>query len=176
MPRPYTPLALSNHFLARFCGTDGIEHMKLQKLVYCAHGWWLATRDGDEQLVDERPEVWRFGPVFPSLYRALKPYGRMPITEPQSENPFADPAAVGEDDIATKRLLDWTWRRYGHLSSYALSDMTHKKGTPWYRVAEENNFSVPQHQPIPDKYVREEFRRIMDGEARVRDRQGQLAG
>ena len=165
MPAPYTPLALANYFVMHFAGADGIEHMKLQKLVYCAHGWWLAYKP-HSPIIRERPQVWKFGPVFPSLYRTLRPFGRNPIAVPQSTDPFSEPDVVDNDDDKAKRLLDWVWNRYGHLSSYALSDMTHKPGTPWYRVAEEHDFLVPEGQVIGDSYVVEEFGSIYQNESR----------
>ncbi len=164
MPAPYSPLALANYFLERHAGDIGIEHMKLQKLVYCAHGWWLAYGP-DRPIVCERPEVWKYGPVFPSLYRALRPFGRTPIGVPQSSDPFSEPATIDGGDDKAKRLLKWVWNRYGHLSSYALSDMTHKPGTPWYRVAEEHGFVVPEGRTIDDLYVVEEFQSIFRAES-----------
>jgi uncharacterized phage-associated protein len=47
--------------------------MKLQKLVYYAYGWWLLYHS--EPIMTEPPEVWRHGPVFSSMYHALKHHG-----------------------------------------------------------------------------------------------------
>ena len=158
MTVPYSPLAIANEFIGNFAGSNGIEHMKLQKLVYCAHGWWLATHEPSEpNLVNESPQVWKHGPVFDSLYRVLRVFGRAPITEPQSSTPFDEPTRVDNDDESANQLIRWTWNRYGHLSSFALSDLTHKQGTPWSRIAKEHNYRVPQHMEIPDEYIREEF-------------------
>jgi uncharacterized phage-associated protein len=155
MPIPYSPLAAANFFLAEFAGSRGIEHMKLQKLVYCAHGWWLTAYD--YSFLNERPQIWKHGPVFNSLYHVLKPFGGMPIYHPQSVSPFEAPPTIDRDDHNVRNLLAWVWQRYGHLSSFALSDMTHRPGTAWSRVAEERKFSVPKGLEIPDAYIREEF-------------------
>ncbi len=163
MPAPYTPLAVANFFIDQFGGTSGIEHMKLQKLVYCAHGWWLA-QEGNVALVNEKPEVWKFGPVFPGLYSVLKIFGREPIVSPQSKGPFEEPEIIDPLDQNTARLLEWVWRRYGHLSSFALSDLTHKPGTPWHRLATEHSFLVPQGLGIPDSYIAQEFRDLYGAE------------
>jgi uncharacterized phage-associated protein len=164
---PYSPLAAANYFLQHH---PPIDHMKLQKLVYCAHGWWLAT-DQQGSLLNERPQVWKFGPVFPSLYRALRPFGAQPISNPQSRTPFEEPDAVHVDDLLVHRLLDWIWNRYGRLSALALSDMTHKPGSAWYIVAQENNFTVPQGFEIPDRFVYSEFRSIHESERKPHERQ-----
>lgn len=165
MPKPYTPLAVANTFISLFGADRGIEHMKLQKLVYCAHGWWLASYDdATPHLLDERPQVWKHGPVFDSMYRILKVFGSSPIREPQSLNPFFDTPSVDEGDDNVRHLVHWIWSRYGHLSSFALSDLTHRPGTPWSRVASEHNYRVPFNMAIPDDYIREEFRTIMQRE------------
>jgi uncharacterized phage-associated protein len=165
MAVPYTPLAIANEFIARCPHSDGIEHMKLQKLVYCANGWSLAFHI-DAPLVDEPPEVWKFGPVFPTLYRALKVFGRSPIKYAQSRSPFERPDRVDEADEETLTLIRWTWDRYGHLSSFALSDMTHRPGTAWHRLASEHSFLVPNGLDIPNNYIAEEFRGIYESESR----------
>ncbi len=163
MPRPYTPLAAANYFISSFGKESGIEHMKLQKLAYNSYGWWIATFK-DDPLLNERPQVWKFGPVFNSLYHVLKPWGRLPILVPVSPSPFGSPPSIDDDDDITKELLNWVWNRYGHLSGFALSDMTHRKGTSWQRTAKEHNFSVPSGFEIPDDYIAEEFQRIQDEE------------
>ena len=140
---PYSPLAIANGFVARFADKNGVEHMKLQKLVYFSYGWWLWSKGLDgERLTAERPEVWRYGPVFPNLYNVLKIFGRRSILEPQSAGPFDRPDEIDDDDDRIHALLRWVWSRYGHLSSFALSDMTHKPGTPWHRMATENDFCI----------------------------------
>jgi uncharacterized phage-associated protein len=165
MPIPYTPLAIANEFIARYQPSVGIEHMKLQKLVYCANGWWLAFH-ANQPLIDEAPEVWKFGPVFPSLYRVLKVYGRSPIKTVQSRSPFEAPDRVTESDADAFNLVDWTWRRYGHMTSFALSEMTHREGTAWQRAAAEHDFLVPEGLDIPLGYIVDEFKKVYDSESK----------
>lgn len=162
MPVPYSPLAIANTFISEFGRDNGIEHMKLQKLVYCSYGWWLAVRglNGD-RLTTEGPEIWRHGPVFYSLYHVMKIYGRKPIHEAQSVGPFVQPDRIDDEDHEVLSLVRWIWGRYGHLSSFALSDMTHKPGTPWHRVAQERNFRVPFNTEIPDEYIHQEFSNLL---------------
>lgn len=155
MPQ-YTPLALANTFLQRH-GSGGIEHMKLQKLAYYAYGWWLAYEA--EPLLVEGPELWKFGPVFSSLYRVLAPFGSRPIADPQKASPFSDPTIIPDGDGKTLGLVDWIWERYGGLGSFTLSDMTHAPGTPWQIEAEKNQYRVPQHYKIPDPVIADYFKR-----------------
>jgi uncharacterized phage-associated protein len=171
MPRPYTPLALANYFIQRH-GEDGrLEHMKLQKLVYCSLGWWLTDPPQGPDLLRELPQVWEHGPVFPSLYRVLKPFGRTYIEAPQSARPFTPPPAIEEADQDAHALLDWIWGRYGHLSGYALSAMTHKPGTAWRLLAEQHDFEVPENLAIPSEMIRAEFEAIVEAESNSTNRQ-----
>jgi len=158
MTVPYSPLAIANEFILLGAHQGGIEHMKLQKLVYYAYGWWLATRSSPDEppLIKEGPQIWRYGPVFSGLYEALKIFGRKPIDEPQSISPFCEPDLIGDDKKA-KKLVSWIWKKYGHLSSFDLSEMTHRLGTSWERTAKENNYRVPFHTVISDQYILDEF-------------------
>ena len=164
MPIPYTPLAIANEFINIAGQSGGVEHMKLQKLVYCSYGWWLASKGmGAPRLTTEGPQIWKHGPVFDSLYHALKVFGHRPIETPQAATPFSQVERVDKRDTITLNFINWIWSRYGHLSGFALSDMTHKPGTPWHRVATENNFSVRHNTLIPDLYIFEEFSGLMKG-------------
>ena len=161
---PYSTLAIANNFVEQFGNKKGIEHLKLQKLVYLSYGWWLAAKGLDaDRLTSEPPEVWKHGPVFDELYHALKVFGRKPITEMQSPSPFSEPENVDPGDDNVRQLVRWVWDRYGHLSAFALSGMTHKEGTPWYRVAEENDFRIGFNMEIPDTYIHEEFTGLLKG-------------
>ncbi len=160
----HTPLAVANAFIANFGAERGVEHMKLQKLVYFTHGWWLAYHS--ESLLSEKPQVWRHGPVFASLYHTLKQFGHTPITFPQSVSPWDGPDMLGADNYLPQ-LIYWVWGRYGHLSSFGLSDITHRAGTSWSQLAEQYGFQTPKGLEIPDEYVRAEFMAQLEAERTV---------
>ncbi len=150
----YTPLALANTFVAHHGGINGISHMKLQKLAFYAYGWWLAYNS--EPLLTEAPEVWKFGPVFDSLYGALRPFGSAPIAKPVAP-PFGDATQIPPSDTLALQWVDWVWNRYGHLSALQLSDMTHEVGTPWQVEAAAKEYRVPRHHTIPDATTKRYF-------------------
>ena len=162
MPVPYSSTAIANHFIQCFgADANGIEHMKLQKLVYCSYGWMLAINGLDHpRLTNEGPQIWKFGPVFQGLYNSLKVFGRAPISTVVSSTPFMPAECIDTNDADVDQLVKWIWARYGHLTSFALSDMTHKEGTPWHRVASENDFRIDFNTAIPDQYIFEEFTRL----------------
>ena len=43
---------------------------QIQTILYNAYGIWLATKG--ERLLEEHPQVWQYGPVFPRAYKHLK--------------------------------------------------------------------------------------------------------
>jgi uncharacterized phage-associated protein len=155
--RPYRPLAFANEFIV-MSRPDGAEHMKLQKLVYIAYGWWLAFHD--KPILSEQPQVWTHGPVFKRLYHTLKHFGRRSIESTQRETPFEAPPRVHDGDEEVHQLLDWVWERYGAQSSFALSDLTHRPGSPWRQVATRYNFKVPQDTHIPVDVIRDHYRKL----------------
>ena len=129
--------AVANYFLSKY-GKHGITPLKMQKLVYVAHGWHLAFHD--EPLVDdEYAEAWEYGPVFSSLYHEFKHRGRLPIVEPATDldsdlNEMAP--KIPKSDKQTRRLLDKVWDVYGERSGLELSRMTHRRDSPWATTRE----------------------------------------
>lgn len=157
MDRPYTPLAFANEFIAK-SGPFGVVHMKLQKLVYLCYGWWLVGHA--DPIIAEAPEVWRHGPVFASLYDALKGQGHASITTLQRQFFSQTPDRVNPGDQEAFDLIEWVWQRYGRYDQFYLSNLTHQPNTPWYVTAAEHSFRVPMHTEIPVVTIRDHFRSI----------------
>lgn len=169
MTVPYMPLTVANTFIELGKSKGGVEHMKLQKLVYYAYGWWLGCYGlNKKRLTNEGPQVWKHGPVFSSLYATLSNFGREPIKELQTIQPFVPANVVKTEDEKPYTLIKWIWGRYGHLDSYTLSDMTHEPDTSWYRTAMKHNFVVPYNLKIDDKYIYEEFTKLLENEQGVK--------
>ena len=84
LAEPCSSKAVANYFLD-IAERDGktLNPMKLQKLVYIAHGWHLAIRR--RPLIRESVEAWKYGPVIADLYHEFKKFGNMPITERATE-------------------------------------------------------------------------------------------
>jgi len=136
----YPVKAIANYFIDNY-GKHGITPLKLQKLVYLAHGWHYAFED--KPLVDDEfAEAWEYGPVFPSLYHEFKHRGNKPIMDLATEIDFENFAPdvtqivletpqILETDIFTHDLLDRIWEVYGTRTASQLSNLTHKPGSPW---------------------------------------------
>jgi len=114
---------------------DYITNLKLQKLLYYAHGHYLA-RTG-KPLFRNNVEAWESGPVIPAVYHAYKVCGNRPIET--NDNPISRDLF---DDVEYNVLLD-VLREYGKYSGKGLVDLTHMQGTPWETVYKGNNDIIP---------------------------------
>lgn len=136
----YNAASIANFFLDQ-ADEEGayIDPMKLQKLLYYANGWWAG--EYREPLIAEPVEAWKYGPVFPSIYREFQGFKGNPITSrARKRNTLfsktrEEPVLEDED---TKRFLKRIWTKYGRMRSMTLSDMTHAPGGPWDIVREDN--------------------------------------
>jgi uncharacterized phage-associated protein len=140
---PYVPAHVANAFLYRGNqeGVRDIDPLKIQKLVYCLHGWYLATRDAPA--VGERFQAWPYGPVLASLYHEFKANGSNLIQGYARE---IDPATgqyrslmVSPDDKSFQQVFEAVWNRYKGMSGLQLSALTHAHGTPWQKARELGN-------------------------------------
>ena len=156
----YPAIAVANEFIRAAKG-EPLSPMKLQKLVYYAHGWYLALHDAP--LIEEHVEAWQFGPVVPELYRQLKRYSDVEITRPARQwrggSKFYEPRIENEDDISSRKALDViqsVWSAYGDYSATKLSNATHKPGTPWSKTYDQGCRSTV----IPDELIKDYFKAL----------------
>ena len=155
----YDPKAIANYFIdrAKLAGEE-LTPMKLQKLVYFAHGWYLALKD--EELINEKIEAWRFGPVVRSLYHEFSYYGRNPITEKAFIHDFSDDYAElpeGEEHRFVRAFLDRAWDVYGKYSAIQLSNATHVEGSPWDKIRKKYPDGIPECTVIDNETIKQYF-------------------
>lgn len=160
------PLAVANFMIQK--GIDNgapLTQMKLQKLIYFAHGWHLALYD--EPLVDAVFQAWKYGPVIPSVYHEFKEYGLLGISEQGTELNVSDSFKISwvrpqiEDKTRTViPLLNKIWEVFGKYNGTQLSHMTHADGSPWRKVYEEN--PVARNAEIPDIEIKRYFKGMMN--------------
>jgi uncharacterized phage-associated protein len=155
MTTPLSTEAVANWFIKKAQeGGDSITAMKLQKLIYYAHGWCLGLYDA--ALVEDQVEAWTYGPVFPHVYHLAKQYGSQPITSLLS-NSFAEPAFVAEGDPRIP-LLEKIWEIYSKYTALELSDMTHEPDGPWQKTIQRN--PGRRGTDIPDEELRHYFQSL----------------
>ena len=166
----HNSLSVANYFLdhAKQRG-EGLTPMKLQKLVYYAHGWHLALKN--EPLIDEQVEAWAYGPVIRSLYREFRRFGNKAITSKalrfrrvkdldgrvltESFTPIV--SKEDPDGKFTVALLNKVWDVYGKYSAVQLSNKTHEDGTPWKQVFDLNGGELPKRTDIPSEIIKTYF-------------------
>lgn len=159
---PFDARAVANYFIDKATAESMlVDPMKLQKIVYIAHGWHLAITG--QPLISDCPRAWAYGPIIPELYDEFKGYGSRPIRtkatyfEPITDEVYdyslsdsASPAEVR----AVKPILDRVWDEYKKYSGLQLSAVTHESGTPWDQVAQTDEGDLHRGLPIPDEIIR----------------------
>jgi len=153
----FPPLAVANAVLdeARAQGKT-LTIMQLLKLVYIAHGWSLALLNAP--LVNEEPEAWQHGPVFPAIYREFRRYGSQPITA-NGAGPFAAFGGVVEADLSANQraIIESVVKNYGDIHAFALSRITHEPGTPWSQIYRDGLGSSDE---IPNAIIAEHYKKL----------------
>lgn len=132
-------------------GISDLTPIKLQKLIYFAYGWYFAIYK--KPLLNEMIQAWSYGPVIRSLYHQTKHFGNSPITKRISND------SLDFNDNITK-LLDVVWDSYKEYSGMQLSNSTHKDGTPWKKIYDEEVSKYGQlrnYVDIPDEQIKEYF-------------------
>jgi uncharacterized phage-associated protein len=133
----YDGRAVANYFL-ELAKAEGIQldHIKLQKLLYYAHGWHLAFYG--EPLVAEGFQAWWHGPVSPKVYDAFSGFGPALINRAarrlNDELEWETIPTPHPGDKRTRSHIENIWAAYKRFPGERLSKATHMPGTPWYIV------------------------------------------
>ena len=157
---PYSAKSIANFFLELAEKEGGaVTPMKLQKLVYYAHGWY-AGHTG-KPLIDETIEAWQYGPVIESLYHEFKRYGAQPIkglaTDLDIDNDNFDWLVVPPpEDKSVRKFLTSVWNSYSKYTGVALSKMTHAAGSPW-DIAWKDGGGI-KGKDIPQELITQHFK------------------
>jgi uncharacterized phage-associated protein len=133
----FNPKSIANYFLelAEQHG-EQISPMKMQKLVYYAHGWYAGYIH--QPLINESVEAWQYGPVIPSLYHEFKRFGSGSIKAKAVDFVPGGLAVVPPpEDPNIRQFLENIWRSYSRYTGVALSEMTHAEGSPWHKTWQE---------------------------------------
>lgn len=126
--------------------------MQVIKLVYLCHGWSLALQS--ESMVDNQPQAWQYGPVYPHIYKSFKRFGSNPITDRarNKETGFPYEAVLTDDQ---RKLMHDVVDGYGHLKAFQLSNLMHQSGTPW-----DISYAAGAYSPISDDLMKSHFEKL----------------
>jgi len=130
-----TALTVANNIIARASEEKiQVSPMKLQKLLYFIYKEYLKISGAS--LFAERFEVWKYGPVLPSVYDEFKEFGVKPINRRYTRG---DGSAWMVDEGSSRwfvQAIVFVWNRYKHMSGVDLSNLTHMKDTAWSKARE----------------------------------------
>ena len=118
----YSTQDVADYFLEKGENDPTMTPMKLIKLVYIAHGWNLGLTG--QPLVNEDAEAWKYGPVFPSLYKKYRVFKDGKI----KHEPIEELNIKNENDLS---FLNRIWNFYSKFDGLQLSTKTHESDTPW---------------------------------------------
>jgi uncharacterized phage-associated protein len=167
---PTTAAAAANEFLQlgwSDMGVPPITQMKLQKLLFYAHAWHLATRENP--LFDEDFEAWAWGPVLRDVYFQTREFGKAPITKHISRltvapgekhflNARFETPVLGEADQDVKAFIRSVWESHKPFSGVQLSNSTHAPGEPW-TIIKDKYRTLDGKPTIPNDLIAEVFKK-----------------
>jgi uncharacterized phage-associated protein len=108
--------------------------VKVQKLLYFLHGWYLAVTG--TLLLTEPFVRGKYGPILLSLERDLQVYAGGPVDDyiPEMDTTSGELKPFFVDVKALpqfQEVLERVWKQYGRLSPVQLSSLAHAPGSPW---------------------------------------------
>lgn len=130
---PYSSCVAGKYILklALQQGISDIGPVKLNKLVFIAHGLLLGLTKGKRSLVNEEAEVWKSGPAFPLLYYALEgTFDSVTDVTMETTLDLLEDFVDIDADTAEATVLQYTCEQYGKRNKVELINMTSKSGTP----------------------------------------------
>lgn len=144
---------VAKYFLYR-SSQDGdlVSPLKMQKLVYYAYVWTLVKNK--KKLFSESIEAWPNGPVSPSLYRDLKQFGSMPIS-----NSFIGASSQSDIDrlmskfpVDVMHTLENVYDEYMTKTAFELVVLTHSE-KPWIEARRGLQTTEPSNVAISDDQI-----------------------
>ncbi|MDR1037284.1 MAG: DUF4065 domain-containing protein [Deltaproteobacteria bacterium] len=134
-------IAVANWFIGQNqIDQSDLTHLKLQKMLYFAQGWYLAYRD--VPLFEDPIEAWKYGPVVRSVYRALNGRPKSEILTDLIEgyvlhgtdySDWGTPKMSSCDD--TEDFMRYIWNNYSKMEAWRLVSISHARNSPWDKVA-----------------------------------------
>lgn len=130
---PYDARAIANLVLdkAEELGAE-VTQLQLYKMVYFAHGWYLASER--RRLVAQDFQAWGHGPVIRVLRDAFKVYGKKPIRGRAEKLDIYTGELVPLEPVSDTFDVNFIHKvvEFYHVyDGWELSEMTHEKGSPW---------------------------------------------
>ncbi|MDR1543669.1 MAG: DUF4065 domain-containing protein [Prevotellaceae bacterium] len=123
---------------------------KIQKLTYIAYGIFLAVKE--RPIINERPQAWPYGPVFPTTRNKLLNLDLNSIC--LSDNDLKDISS--DKDIVD--LVELIYNNF-NWSAAKLSKWSHKEGSPWEATVSKQGFKWGDR--IEDDRIKSYFKKLI---------------
>lgn len=168
---PYETFAVANSLidLADLAG-QRLNSVRLQKLVYYAHGWHLAI--DKSPLINETIEARPYGIIIPSICNGFKEFGIDPIQGHLTEfdattNNWVAPKITIDHGIALA-LLESIGRTYEVYDTVQLCNLTHLPGSPW-QLARQTANDQRRYPAISDDLFLDSFSSLVRANKQQKD-------
>ena len=159
----YPALEIATQFINKgIAAGKPVTPMKLQKLIYLAHGLYLARHE--KPLIQDKIQAWPYGPVIPAVYNAYKRFGNNPITKPVPTGGWVGDEYVDETaplDRQAQDTIDFAWDSAKDFNAIQLSNWTHAQGSPWSQSVSQGMTNVSEQEPIDNELIKEYFNEII---------------
>lgn len=159
----YPALTIASQFINRgIAEGNPVTPMKLQKLIYFAHGLHLARHQ--QPLIREPVQAWTYGPVIPDIYYQFKRWGNNPITTPITFSIGDDGELVSGPaplDAEAQATVNMTWDITKDFNAIQLSNWTHEQGSPWFQAVSMNDTGITEREPIDNELIKDYFTEII---------------
>ena len=164
LPPPSTAVSVANEFIIfglQDPSAPPVDQMKLQKLLFYSHAWYLAHYA--KPLFEENFEAWSWGPVIRDIYSQTSRLGRTQITDKLSEcrkdeneifNIITPEGVVGNE---LKKFIKTIWDSHKHLTGIQLSNSTHANGEPW-TIIKDRYGDLTSKPDIPNSLIESVFK------------------
>ena len=151
MNKEYNSVEIARYIIA-IANDKGIpiNMTKVQKLLYAAYGVFLAVTG--ERFLNEHPQAWPYGPVFPTTRNKLLNVNFYEI------DLRSDEFSKFRDDQILNSLLQSVFESFGRWTAGQLTAWSHQDGSPWEHTVEQDDFAWGN--TIPDDLIKGYFKTI----------------
>ena len=121
-----------------------LNSSQIQTILYNAYGVWLATKG--ERLLEEHPQVWQYGPVFPRAYKHLKKN----VGDGKIEYDMLKTECPDRFEFITRCFQRFAWTSAGVLCAPHTAE-----GSPWKQTKDQSPDKLGVR--IEDELIRQWF-------------------
>lgn len=142
-------------FVVNYCASENkfINMSKLQKLVYCLYGAYLAYYD--KPICSDKPKIWNHGPSFSLVYDASIRMSWNPIDKFLKYFLNIEDKFYKHFDDSEVKFMCEVLKFMCEYSSKTLIDWSKSEESPWKRDLDTGN---KMHKEMTDSHIKEFFK------------------